>query len=78
MLSVFLNWSETLIQLNHFKYASDALKKKNNYSGKWMINDETDMNTKPDKEPAVYFILVNWVAVKNYFLAVNKQRQLQL
>ena len=31
------------------------LKKKPNYSGKWMINDEIDMNTKPDQVPAVYY-----------------------
>ena len=24
--------------------------------GKWMINDEVDMNTKPDQVPAVYYI----------------------
>jgi hypothetical protein len=31
-------------------------KKPNNYSGKWMINDEIDMNAKPDQVPAVYYI----------------------
>ena len=27
MLSLFLNWSESLIHFNNFKYASDAFKK---------------------------------------------------
>ena len=32
------------------------LKKTNNYSGKWMINEEKDMNTKPDQVPPAYYI----------------------
>ena len=76
MLSVFLNWSESLIHFNNFKYASDAFKT-NNYSGKWMINDgdRHEYKTRSSAGCILYTVIVNWVAVKNYLLAVNKEQR---
>ena len=77
-LSVFLNWSESLIHFNNFKYASDAFKT-NNYNGKWMINDgdrsRHGYKIRSSAGCILYTVIENWVAVMNYLLAVNKEQR---
>jgi hypothetical protein len=76
MLSIFLNWSESLIHFNDVKYASDAFKT-NNYNGKWMINDgdRHGYKTRSSAGCILYTVITNWVAVMNFLLAVNKEQR---
>jgi hypothetical protein len=76
LLSVFLNRSESLIHFNNVKYASDAFKT-NNYNGKWMINDghRHGYKTRSGAGCILYTVIINWVAVMTFLLAVNKEQR---